>query len=221
MICFYFMYVVSKKNGSLHWNCIWCGELSGSLHLIDSMPSEIKSRIFILLIRWKRNACILYLINFGSRDGNPGCLSFSLSHVCRLLPSSTKLPLTLFINSRCYFLANQLKIYIFEIWERINVFKKVQEDLETSYAPNLIQQMEVTVLKSLEWRLNSITPFSYVYPLLTLLTTHAAGFNKQDLINCVTQFLLHLLSGIIPPKIKSELPFYLFIYLLLLIKNWI
>lgn len=101
--------------------------------------------------------------------------------------------------------------------ERINVFKKVQEDLETSYAPNLIQQMEVTVLKSLEWRLNSITPFSYVYPLLTLLTTHAAGFNKQDLINCVTQFLLHLLSGIITPKIKSELPFYLF--LLLLIKN--
>ncbi|KAL1549213.1 cyclin-D2-2-like [Salvia divinorum] len=60
-----------------------------------------------------------------------------------------------------------------------------QEDLEIWFAPRLIQRMEITVLKSLEWRLDSVTPVSYTH----LLTQ---TFNKT-LLHQSTHLLLHLL----------------------------
>ncbi|XP_038980985.1 putative cyclin-D7-1 [Phoenix dactylifera] len=46
------------------------------------------------------------------------------------------------------------------------------EDLDHRFQPSIVQQMELTVLKALDWRLSCVTPYSYVH-LLTW-RTHAS-----------------------------------------------
>ncbi|KAI3474115.1 hypothetical protein Pfo_028903 [Paulownia fortunei] len=70
------------------------------------------------------------------------------------------------------------------------------EGLDNSFAPSLIQRMELTVLKELGWRMDSTTPFSYV----DLLLQSIDALNKtlvEDLTKRVTELLL---SALLDPK---------------------
>ncbi|XP_010922972.1 putative cyclin-D7-1 [Elaeis guineensis] len=59
------------------------------------------------------------------------------------------------------------------------------EDLNHCFQPSTIQQMELTVLKTLDWRLSCVTPYSYVH----LLTWHI----HSSLSARVTHLLLRAL----------------------------
>lgn len=62
----------------------------------------------------------------------------------------------------------------------------MNNDLENSFGASAIQQMELTLMTALGWRMNSTTPFSYIQ----YLTTH-----DVDLTQRVTQLLLNALLG--------------------------
>lgn len=68
------------------------------------------------------------------------------------------------------------------------------EGLDNSFAPSLIQRMELTLLKVLSWRMDSTTPFSYI----DLLIQSIDALNKtliEDLTKRVTELLLNSLLG--------------------------
>ncbi|KAH6806224.1 hypothetical protein C2S51_031055 [Perilla frutescens var. frutescens] len=68
-----------------------------------------------------------------------------------------------------------------------------QEDLENSFSPNLIQRMELTVLKALDWRVDSTTPFSYIH-----LLTPTNKTLVEELTQRVTQLLV---VSLLDPKL--------------------
>lgn len=68
-----------------------------------------------------------------------------------------------------------------------------QEDLEDSFAPSLIQRMELTVLKALDWRVDSTTPFSYIHLLTQTTSDHASNTNQTLIQHRVTHLLLDAL----------------------------
>jgi hypothetical protein len=62
------------------------------------------------------------------------------------------------------------------------------EDLGHTFKPTTIQEMEFMVLKELDWRLSSVTAFSFAY--LMLGPTRSGPMNDK-----VTHLLLHSLLG--------------------------
>lgn len=75
------------------------------------------------------------------------------------------------------------------------IYIYIQEDLEDSFAPSLIQRMELTVLKALDWRVDSTTPFSYIHLLTQTTHDHASNTNKTLIQHRVTHLLLDALLG--------------------------
>ncbi|KAG1337843.1 putative cyclin-D7-1 [Cocos nucifera] len=65
--------------------------------------------------------------------------------------------------------------------------RRMTKDLDHCFQPSTVQQMELTVLKTLDWRLSCVTPYSYVH-LLTWPT-------HSSLSARVTHLLLRALLG--------------------------
>ncbi|KAK6140262.1 hypothetical protein DH2020_026060 [Rehmannia glutinosa] len=63
------------------------------------------------------------------------------------------------------------------------------ENVDNFFAPNLIQRMELTVLKALGWRMDSVTPFCYV----CLLIRRIDALNKTQLVDDFTKRVTELL----------------------------
>ncbi|XP_075510185.1 putative cyclin-D7-1 isoform X1 [Primulina tabacum] len=66
---------------------------------------------------------------------------------------------------------------------------QMENSQQDSFSPGLIQQMELTLLKTLAWRMDCSTPFSYI----ELMICSIDSLNKtrlDDLISRVTQLLL-------------------------------
>ncbi|XP_073289308.1 putative cyclin-D7-1 [Primulina huaijiensis] len=69
---------------------------------------------------------------------------------------------------------------------------QTENSQQDSFSPGLIQQMELTLLKTLAWRMDCTTPFSYI----ELMICSIDSLNKtrlDDLISRVTQLLLDAL----------------------------
>ncbi|KAL6998351.1 hypothetical protein U1Q18_008475 [Sarracenia purpurea var. burkii] len=66
------------------------------------------------------------------------------------------------------------------------------EDLDHSFQSGLIQRMELTLLKTLEWKLGSITPYSYI-DLLMCDIESTNSFLLGDLTSRLTELLLDTL----------------------------
>jgi hypothetical protein len=62
------------------------------------------------------------------------------------------------------------------------------EELGHTFKPTTIQEMELMVLKALDWRLSCVTAFSFAY-----LTLGPAGSGPMN--DKVTRLLLHSLLG--------------------------
>jgi len=77
------------------------------------------------------------------------------------------------------------------------------EDLDHSFQSSLIQRMELTLLKALGWRLGSITPYSYVEPLLIWNRDALSSSLFEELTAGLTKLLLSTLSGKINMSILS------------------
>lgn len=71
------------------------------------------------------------------------------------------------------------------------------EGLDHSFAPNLIQRMELTVLKGLGWRMDCTTPFSYIDFLIQVIDDALNKTLIQDVTERVTELLLAALLGTI------------------------
>lgn len=71
---------------------------------------------------------------------------------------------------------------------------QTENSQQYSFSSSLIQQMELTLLKTLAWRMDCTTPFSYI----ELMICSIDSLNKtlpDDLISRVTQLLLDALIG--------------------------
>ncbi|OAY68121.1 putative cyclin-D7-1 [Ananas comosus] len=66
------------------------------------------------------------------------------------------------------------------------------EEMEHRFQASTTQDMELMILKALDWRLSCVTPFSYVDLLLPLSRQHTEGTTSAD---CVTRLLLLSLLG--------------------------
>ena len=69
------------------------------------------------------------------------------------------------------------------------------EDLEHSFRSSTIQQMELTLLEAIGWRLGSTTAYSYV-ELLMWSTDSMKPYPHEEFITRVTELLLGAISGI-------------------------
>lgn len=69
------------------------------------------------------------------------------------------------------------------------------EDLDHSFQSNLIQQMELTLLKTLGWRLGSVTAYSYIELLMSNFIDTLSSFLLGELTTRVSELLLGALSG--------------------------
>lgn len=70
------------------------------------------------------------------------------------------------------------------------------EDLDHSFQSNLIQWMELTLLKTLGWRLGSVTAYSYIELLMSnFIDTTLSSFLLGELTTRVSELLLGALSG--------------------------
>ncbi|XP_052175347.1 putative cyclin-D7-1 [Diospyros lotus] len=68
------------------------------------------------------------------------------------------------------------------------------KDLDHSFQSSLIQRMELTLLKALGWRLGSVTPYSYVEPLLIWNRDALGSSLFEELTAKLTKLLLSTLS---------------------------
>lgn len=69
------------------------------------------------------------------------------------------------------------------------------EDLDHSFQSNLIQWMELTLLKTLGWRLGSVTAHSYIELLMSNFIDTLSSFLLGELTTKVSELLLGALSG--------------------------
>ncbi|KAL0451126.1 UNVERIFIED_CONTAM: Cyclin-D2-2 [Sesamum latifolium] len=77
------------------------------------------------------------------------------------------------------------------------------EGLDHSFAPSLIQRMELTLLKRLGWRMDSTTPFSYIDFLIQSIDDALNKSHIQDLTKRVTELLL---TALLDPKFLEFQP---------------
>ncbi|KAI8560530.1 hypothetical protein RHMOL_Rhmol04G0263600 [Rhododendron molle] len=79
--------------------------------------------------------------------------------------------------------------------ETAHPFHEIQmEDLDHSFQSNLIQWMELTLLKTLGWRLGSVTAYSYIELLMSNLIDTLSSFLLGELTTRVSELLLGALS---------------------------
>ncbi|XP_058209122.1 putative cyclin-D7-1 [Rhododendron vialii] len=79
--------------------------------------------------------------------------------------------------------------------ETAHPFHEIQmEDLDHSFQSNLIQWMELTLLKTLGWRLGSVTAYSYIELLMSNFIDTLSSFLLGELTTRVNELLLGALS---------------------------
>jgi cyclin D7 len=71
---------------------------------------------------------------------------------------------------------------------------QMEEVMSNSFLPATIQDMELTLLKALQWRLACVTPYSFLQLLLPLLTPHTTTTTTPS--RCI-RLLIRSLTGII------------------------
>lgn len=84
------------------------------------------------------------------------------------------------------------------------------EEMEHRFQASTTQDMELMILKALDWRLSCVTPFSYVDLLLPLSRQHTEETTSAD---CVTHLLLLSLLGI-NNQLDQQLPIFPHLFLL-------
>ncbi|KAF7144414.1 hypothetical protein RHSIM_Rhsim04G0159000 [Rhododendron simsii] len=77
---------------------------------------------------------------------------------------------------------------------RVMLWLAKMEDLDHSFQSNLIQWMELTLLKTLGWRLGSVTAYSYIELLMSNFIDTLSSFLLGELTTRVSELLLGALS---------------------------
>lgn len=77
------------------------------------------------------------------------------------------------------------------------------------FEPKSIQRMELWVMKKLNWRLRSITPFDFLHYFIFKLP-HSSSFNHHCFLWKCSDLVLKTIRGMFvptPPQIQSPRPF--------------
>ncbi|KAJ0984018.1 hypothetical protein J5N97_002374 [Dioscorea zingiberensis] len=126
-------------------------------------------------VRWIILACSRLKLSLGTTFNSVNYLDRFISMNCSLEWETWMMEL---LSIACISIASKLDEVI------IPSVHDFLEEVEHTFKPSTIQRMELSVLKALNWRLTSVTAYSYVDLLM-----------RRPRANRVTELLLHALLG--------------------------